>query len=29
MERHAEYTLEKLMSTQDAMLIFNGAKYRP
>lgn len=29
MQRHKEYTLEKLMSTQDAMLIFNGAKYRP
>ncbi|MGE7777426.1 hypothetical protein ACQKLP_22095 [Chitinophaga sp. NPDC101104] len=29
MERHPEYTLEKLMGTQDAMLIFNGAKYRP
>lgn len=29
MQRHQEYTLEKLMNTQDAMLIFNGAKYRP
>ena len=29
MERHEDYTLEKLMNTQDAMLIFNGARYRP
>lgn len=29
MQRHPDYTLEKLMNTQDAMLIFNGAKYRP
>lgn len=29
MQRNKEYTLEKLMGTQDAMLIFNGAKYRP
>ncbi len=29
MQRHEDYTLEKLMNTQDAMLIFNGARYRP